>query len=513
MARKASVETGIELSADGVRQVGAEFSKLGRNVVQSAEQIRKITDFVRNFKEIGRAAFDVAREALTRLLDVTLEYRDANDAQVKELTKAANSVKVLASRIGDALIPVIQGLSRALGPVITETTKWLEANREWLALEIVENMAALAGTLAGPVVRGVQGVVGATTALSAGWVFVEKSVNQAIATILDGAMAAVSAAGSLADKLGLDGIAGQARDAENALVGMSFEFRESARDAQAELDVLIAQLVANDNTAENVLAKITEIIKGFRQAAKEAAAASKASGTTTQEAADQAVAFAEKIGAAMAAGADAAIEGFQNEEVWIQRLIKDEELLAKAAEDRATRIQKANEAMAQTATASGAAIGAALSAGFEEGEFSAQKAMKAMALAVFRMVRQTLEAELIRASGSLFASLAALGPGALVGIPAGVAALGALFEGLISQIPTAHTGAIVKGPSSRETLVMVRGGEAIVPLTGPGSAGVGGTTYVFNVSNNVPTSVAEASRVVRRGFLPALRRAQMQGAG
>ncbi|MBU0572014.1 MAG: hypothetical protein KKC50_08250 [Candidatus Omnitrophica bacterium] len=146
VARKASVETGIELSADGVRQVGAEFSKLGRNVVQSAEQIRKITDFVRNFKEIGRAAFDVAREALTRLLDVTLEYRDANDAQVKELTKAANSVKVLASRIGDALIPVIQGLSRALGPVITETTKWLEANREWLALEIVENMAALAET-------------------------------------------------------------------------------------------------------------------------------------------------------------------------------------------------------------------------------------------------------------------------------------------------------------------------------------------------------------------------------
>lgn len=506
MARKVEIAVEIPVRSEA-KQAETAHERLGDALRKNADQLRKVTQFARDFSGIAIGGFRAAGAALGSLVTASLEYRGEADAAAREIRELGAGLAEVKARAGDALLPVLQGLGRATKEVRDRASEWLKENRELIATKLVGWVAELAGLLAGPVVRGVQGVVGATTALKAIWQGVKIVINEWFALLLTGVEKAVYGLGRMAAAVGQRGLYEQIRQAQAAVKGLGAEFETSSGASQKVLDELIAKLLRNDEAAGDVTAEIKRIIQEFRRLGEEAAKepAAEALAKTTEAAKDSAK----------------AVKG-----VWEQYMEVTAAARALAAEQDAV-VTAARAAARDTAVAwaaAGEGIGQAFGVAF--GGAIAQQATFAEAVrdssvavlqSVIQQVTASVTARAVEAAAGTMAWSAALGP---IGLAVGVglaAAVSSAVLALLQGMPRAQRGMVVGGQPGRDSVMAwLEPGEVVQPLpqarrdVSSGVAAVAGDVRPAKLEVHfhqaVPLSEAEQARVLRHGLVPALRR-------
>src|SRR3990167_6652026 len=144
---KNAVESGMKGSQKVVSAFVANLRRLGgsaagafKGVGLSAISLNQGLNLVMKF---GR----LAKMVIGGLVTAALDYRAANDPIHAQLSEMQDKVGSLKARLGDALLPTIQALADAFGPLIDSTVRWLSANHKLVASGVLEFVIGLGRVL------------------------------------------------------------------------------------------------------------------------------------------------------------------------------------------------------------------------------------------------------------------------------------------------------------------------------------------------------------------------------
>jgi hypothetical protein len=198
--------------------------------------------------ELAKKGWELFRLAILDTLAAALNFRDANDPVLKQLGEFARNIELIRARIGDVLIPIVQGLADTFGPLIERLNDWIDKNRILLASDLVGWMETLGNVAITVVAKGILLVSRAWS----GWVEVINLVKFAfekqfelmlrgMAHMLD---SVALVAGVLNDDMG-EAI----RDAGKAVRGLGEEFGQSA---DSSLEKIAEQVQAQDDLEQSI---------------------------------------------------------------------------------------------------------------------------------------------------------------------------------------------------------------------------------------------------------------------
>lgn len=233
--------------------------------------------------ELGIKAWRLLDNTLGGAVRKALEYRSVNDTVTKELDRFGNSVNVLQARFGDALLPILQGVARAMGPVIESATKWVTKNRELIGSKVLEWAMKVSSVLVSGVAQGAILVVKAWS----GWKMiigvVEAAVSKFFSMLATANGAALDGLSRLASALGMESVGDTLGD-----IAQSFHaFSDSAEAASARAIDGVAATSAEMSVLEGKIGTVEAALKnGIGRVgveAQKALAASTVGATTTIE--------------------------------------------------------------------------------------------------------------------------------------------------------------------------------------------------------------------------------------
>lgn len=494
MARDVEVEVDVPVQSTGAADARRGWDGLTDSVRRNADQFRKTLQVFNDIRRLGGAAFQAVSRAVTDLVTSAVKFRAVGDPMVAELKGMQRGVELLKARIGDALLPVLQGLGRALAPVIKQVTEWVVENRALIGVRVTEWVATIANSMASVLIPVTQKVIGAF-----------KVMKTAVAFL----------------------------DVKNV-------FDKSEMSAYvAQWARLGAELVHDEKAASALSKTIVDLTDKFVKQAIAAAKASTAGGSSTTE--EQAARIKGRLEAQ--AKAEERLHAlredhFNDRHRWALEIDQSQQRDAERTKAIADRAKEDNDALVKTVhdsligayQASGDAAGAAFAL-MATGAMKTGEAMQQLGIA---MASSIIDA----ATTSVTAYAASAGAAAAfsqAGIPllgpflavAAAGLVGSFVKGLLSQIPRAQYGLINQPGAQRgrdSVMARVEPGEAVVPLPQmardrssgvadyDGRSGGRGGGLVINVNQSVPIGEADQARMIRRSLAPALARLGLVGA-
>jgi hypothetical protein len=198
--------------------------------------------------ELAKKGWELFRMAILDTLTAALNFRDANDPVLKQLGEFARNIELIRSRIGDVLIPIVQGLADTFGPLIERLNDWIDRNRILIATGIAEWMETLGNVAITVVAKGILLV----SRVWSGWVEVIELTKAAVNTFFEGLLGFVSQ-GMLAMSAFVDvfdeDMATSLLRARDGVVDLGDEF---GRSADASIEKLGEQVQAQADLEESI---------------------------------------------------------------------------------------------------------------------------------------------------------------------------------------------------------------------------------------------------------------------
>lgn len=466
----------------------------------------KVATGVNQALEIGRKAWGALQMVVGQTVAKALEFRAAGDPVRKWFADMKRDTDLLKASIGDALIPVIQGLAEGLGLVGRGARDWVRENRKVIASGLLEFVLKTGEVLTKSVAKGTLLVVKAWK----GWQQIIDGVKAAgqaaFGAMLSGAATAVEAMADVVSVFDEDLARGMMKAAAEAQkMGEAFSANsQETIDAMFRTDRELNELEASINRVSGVALKkleragviaqkkIQESTVGTNRTLDEQKQASK-------DAADQAIksaariekflearhaarikrleiyeAFARQADERMTESAEKAKE-LENDAISTMTSVADtiSTTMADAVATFAEGTIRANQMMddAQQAVAEGASDATEkMNAAREAQGAVAGNVAKQTAMAVIDSVTAAVSALAVQAAAGAFASMAsipyigpALGAAAAAAASAAVMALGAGLKGLISGM--ADGGVVTGGAAGRDSVpVMLMPGEQVMSV-------------------------------------------------
>jgi len=197
--------------------------------------------------------------AILDTVTAALEFRDKNDPVIKQFEEMKRSVELLRARLGDALIPVIQAVAVALGPVIEGLSEWLGENRKLIASGILRFLIGFAKVLNTAIGGAILLVAKAWT----GWQLLINATKLSLAAFAAVALKSVEAIlggfRAVAELAGQEGLAQQIGEAETAVGSLGESFRETAAEAVDEMFKVQGAYDDLEKKVEDVTKTINEV--------------------------------------------------------------------------------------------------------------------------------------------------------------------------------------------------------------------------------------------------------------
>lgn len=504
----------------GAKRALSSVASSAKRAAESFKKVGAAATHMNQALELGRKAWEVFRLLVVETIATSAEFRGQNDKAIKSLMGFAQQLKILRARIGDALIPVLQGFAKGLEPVVEGMTKWIRANRKWLGQNMVNTFEAIALALVQGVATGVGWVVKAW----AGWQeiinVVDLALNRFFEYNLEAIDLMIGAMAKVAGIFGENGLTKSLRSAQEGVREMAANFREGGDTAKKNIGV------ATSN-AQRLLNKVNEVSKALSFGIRAGAEAGR---QAVQESSEGGIVEMEKLEAAAQAARDratAAIDAMvarrnaarQKELVMNEADIRrrDKMLDEQAARDKARNEQVAAQQQAlaqQTATALSGVMLAAT-----EGQEAFQESVVAMMkdtmaqlinMAVQKAVTNITANAAEGASSAAAANAGVPGVGPIIAAAAATAMF-ALIMGFKDKIKPQgfNRGGIVPGVGTTDTVpAMLTPGEAVIPKNMVQQMANGGPKQV-SVSLNMqsmapPTNPAELRVAVRDVLGPEL---------
>lgn len=99
--------------------------------------------------ELAKKGAELFRMAVLDTVSAAFEFRKKSDPAVKQLKEFANQFEILRARVGDVLIPILQGVADVMQPVIKSVIRWINANRVLIGTKLVEWLVMVSKTAVG----------------------------------------------------------------------------------------------------------------------------------------------------------------------------------------------------------------------------------------------------------------------------------------------------------------------------------------------------------------------------
>lgn len=256
----------LQITIEGRDQASGQMARISGSVQQLADKAKvaqnSTSGLALKIAGVG-AAFELAKKgaeifarALADTIARSLEFRRASDPALQQFEAFEKSATRLQARVGDLLIPALQGIVGAMGPVMASLERWIAANEKMLQAKVVEFLRDMATTLVSSVATGVNLVVKAWL----GWSLIIDTVrlgaNVFFSLLLSGVERGLQGLASLNAALGRDEAAQTYADQAKAIRGLGSEFDRAADEAGSSLLKTSAQLAAVTKTIDDVEAAL-----------------------------------------------------------------------------------------------------------------------------------------------------------------------------------------------------------------------------------------------------------------
>ena len=451
-----AIGSGAEATLNGVREAaektGRAFSIMGSLATGLNQGI-----------ELLKKGFEFFRIGVLDTVDAALEFRKKNDPVLKQFEDMRKSIRLLRAALGDALIPILTGVSRALGDVNDGILLWLRSNRKLIASEIVNFL----GNMAIILTKGIGESIVLVSKVWTGWALIIEStkglVNTFFSIITKGVSAALSSFGELISFVGDEHLGAALIKASGLVDELAKDFAKSSDDAVKETAKIVKSQAELEeqikDTSETILGVVRDTIAITQNEIAESIAGTT---RTLEEQEEIARALAEKRAENQAADLEEFLEQQkEKEKAWASEQAMIEEL-ADAEVAAAERRQAAQEATAEAIGVALADTAAALVETFTQGEMTSRESAKAALKIMFDLVKQSITAlAALAGAGALGQSIAQLGPaGIAVGAILATTAI-ALVSAFADKFQTG--GFVMGGTPNRDSVpILAQQGEFVM---------------------------------------------------
>lgn len=272
-----AVKTGIEVYGKSfglgvIGKLAGEAQKAKEEVTllrRAGQGLSASATGINQSLELAKKGLAVLAAAYAATAGRALELRAANDPARRDIAATAKAAGDAAAALGDAMLPGVQAVAQALGPLVQQLGSWLKTNRDVIATDIGAWMQNAART--GAQVLGVA-LIGVSKAFY-GVLFVvdlvKVGVNETFGAISEGSATALEAAADLAAALGRADAAAGLRETAAAAAGLGAEFQRSSDAAGVKLQENVNELRDIERAVEKAGAAVDRALSGV--AAKAAA--------------------------------------------------------------------------------------------------------------------------------------------------------------------------------------------------------------------------------------------------
>lgn len=515
MAREVGIVVSIKDSASAsLRGIGGAFKGLAgaaKSVVNDIRQTFSLQNVITNVTALGRAgveAFGRMKQAVGELLDASMKFRSADDPMVKWMQDMQLEGERVKARLGDVLLPVIKGISDALGAATGSMSKWIEENRKAISLKIVDVLEKVATWI----VRGV--AAGATLAARA-WYGLNEVVLLVKWALLEAASVGANALASMLESVAaiadyLPGkMADTIRSGAQAVRDMAQWAEQAASDTVDSIANTADELDELTKRIDSFEVRALRVVGGAAEKARQNVDQIKAGGQQLRE-------TTEKTNAAR-------LKAEERYSTLLKAHLEDRaqyqlELSQRVEEEERARVQARRDIVVDGLTQMSEAYGQAF-AGIMTGQMSVAQGFaemaKSMVMTTVAMVNRTIMLYAAEAAAAEFrnAAVTSIIPG--VGLLVGAAAATAMFTAVASYAVKMSGGGDVPGAaqgidyvpallapgervlSTREARAQRRAAERVGP------AAMGGPSISISVESQ---TLAIGTRSERRKALKSLAR-------
>lgn len=488
---KVGKESKSALSA--VKRFGAGAASAFAKVGAAGVMLNQSIELVKKFRDVGMIAIEATRQ-----------FVDANDPLMKSFEATSTSVKRLGAGVGVVLIKALNGAAKALGPIIQRTQNWLQANQNLIGLKLVEYIERFAKFSLVTAAKGLVLISKITSGFAMTWSLLKVGVNAFFSALLTGGAQALEKMASLADAVGMDGLAGKLKSGAEEVKSFGDVFQSTADESMIQMD---KQIKAQEAFEAAVQRNGEAVYNAIGQVATEASKAFVGETVLANQTLEQQNAIVEER----------------------KRIEEDLEKKKQefAAAEKARLDETANKLRQQAMEYAnvGSTIGNAFVSGFsaaEEGQDAVAEGFKAMtaemidvALATMQNIVTMRAAEAAAGAASSQAGIPIVGPALAA---AAAATMFSLVRGFIALgFQGMARGGIVEGgiPGHDSVPIMAQAGEMVLTrdqvdrMRQDGS--MGGGTVNIELNSRMPANKAELNKFVRQNLVPALKDLRRQG--
>lgn len=291
--------SGKDATAAAFRSAGKAVSMLSSTGQGAMRTLGHATIALNQGVALARRGYALLDSTIGDAIRTSLAYRGANDGAAKDLKEFAKSGELLRARLGDALLPVVQGLAQAFNHTGDSVRLWIEQNRKLIGMKVAE----WAGRIGRVLIDSIAGGVLLVARAWAGWSMIIDAVkgglNAFFSLALDGISRVLGGAANMADALHMTGTAEALRTASTTVAGLGEEFGRSADEASSSIGKTVADLDKLEGKIEGVRDKAQAALSEGIVRAQKNVQTSTQGGTRTVE--EQTKAF-EKLRAAAVRG-------------------------------------------------------------------------------------------------------------------------------------------------------------------------------------------------------------------
>lgn len=461
--------------------------------------------------ELGKKAFEIFRMAVIDTTTEAINFRKAGDPMIKWFKDTQREAQLTRARLGDVLLPILKGITDSFGAVTGSISGWIAQNRVLLGSNLISWLSSIASVLTNGVAEGVLLV----SKVWNGWTMLIAATRGGIESFfkvtLDGVSAALGALTKLADAVGANGL-GDGLSAASAMAeNLGQEFGRSAAASMSAVNDANNALTEQERKIRGIQSTVQAAIGQAATNAQKNLAMSVVGTNKTLEEQKVLIDAAASKEKAAAAERDAIISGGLSKYLAARDAMRQKDLAWQ--ESALTSMEAVDEASTSTAQSLGAALGGAFALMAEDAEAGA----KAMMLAIYDAVSNSIMAYAAQAAAASAASVAGtpfIGPALAVGA---AAATLAMVRGFLTKF---HDGGYIGGGDTGERAILAQNNEYMMsgdevsgmqkfigrmmggrsPATqtpvGGASAGGGGVTIINRMWQ--PNPVEEASMSMRQ---------------
>jgi len=315
-------------ASSGVSSLRAGLNKMGAGAGRAFAAAGDGITVLNQGLEVGKKAMELWRSTVVDSIDTALRFREEGDETLAFFDGMKRESELVKARIGDALLPVMQGFIESLGATKGEISGWIEQNRKLIGSELVSWVAKVGKLLITGVAKGTEAVV----TIWKGWEMLVGTLRGALEAFfgatLSGIEKLLEALATAAEFYGKGDMAKSLRNTAAAAKALGEEFSRSSdesikgvQESASSLDELTGKI---DELEKGALKRLEAGATHAQKAVQKSVAGTNKTLEEQAKAADEAKQAHEELAAARAAAAAEATKAMMDEVRSVQDKAKAE---------------------------------------------------------------------------------------------------------------------------------------------------------------------------------------------